>query len=158
MKSLVFFGSLFFLSLGLYAQTSDSTKQKNAPNIQFVKPEHNFGTIAYQANGNCEFEFTNTGTLPLIITRANASCGCTQPTYPQQPIPPGGKGVIKVTYDTKRIGPFVKSISIGHNAEEFGVQPVVLIIRGEVLSPKEEKKNKPEEIQAIPVTKQLEKK
>lgn len=144
MKTLILFCSSILISLSVWAvedTTSQKTKQKDFPKIEFSTLEYNFGTIAPRANGTCEFEFTNTGTLPLIINRASASCGCTVPSYPTAPIPPGGKGVIKVTYDTNRIGPFAKSVSIGHNGENYGIPVVILTVRGEVSSNIQSSKN-----------------
>jgi hypothetical protein len=69
------------------------------------------------SNGTRVFEFTNTGKSPLIITRVQASCGCTVPKKPDQPIMPGEKGKIEVSYDTKRIGGFSKAITIFSNAK-----------------------------------------
>ena len=62
--------------------------------------------------------FTNTGTAPLIIHQAFASCGCTVPTYTKEPIKPGEKGVIDVTYNgtDKFPGHFQKTITIRSNA------------------------------------------
>lgn len=60
--------------------------------------------------------FTNTGNAPLVISSATGSCGCTVPTYPKEPIMPGQKGVIKVHYDTNRLGAFNKTVTIVSNA------------------------------------------
>lgn len=86
------------------------------PAISVDKETHDYGNIQFEANGECEFTITNTGTEPLIITGARGSCGCTVPTYPQEPIAPGQTAVIKVTYDTKRQGNFNKSVTISSNA------------------------------------------
>jgi hypothetical protein len=88
----------------------------SGPAISIDKETHDYGNIAFEANGECEFTITNTGTEPLIITGARGSCGCTVPTYPQEPIAPGKTAVIKVTYDTKRPGNFNKSVTITSNA------------------------------------------
>ena len=63
-----------------------------------------------------EFKFTNTGTEPLIISNAKGSCGCTVPSWPKTPIKPGESAAIKVKYDSKRIGPINKSVTISSNA------------------------------------------
>ena len=47
--------------------------------IDFKKETHDYGNIKYGANGECTFEFTNTGSAPLIISDAKGSCGCTVP-------------------------------------------------------------------------------
>ena len=61
--------------------------------------------------------FIIVGKSPLIITRVQASCGCTVPKKPDQPIMPGEKGEIEVAYDTKRPGGFSKAITIFSNAK-----------------------------------------
>ena len=75
-------------------------------------------------------EVVNTGTDPLVISNARGSCGCTAPQWPQQPIKPGESSVIKVTYDSKRVGPINKSVTITSNA---GNEPTkVLRITGNI--------------------------
>lgn len=65
-----------------------------------------------------EFPFVNDGDTPLVIISATASCGCTQPKYPTEPIKPGKKGVIKVTYLPQgRPGEFDKLIKVRTNAK-----------------------------------------
>ena len=45
----------------------------NVPVITFDKMVHDYGTLAYGADGNCEFTFTNTGKEPLILSKVKAS-------------------------------------------------------------------------------------
>lgn len=66
--------------------------------IQFDEMEHDFGTIDQNTTNPKTFTFTNTGEHPLIISDAKGSCGCTVPSYPREPIPPGGTGEIEVVY------------------------------------------------------------
>ncbi len=77
------------------------------------------------------FTFTNTGTAPLVIHQALASCGCTVPTYPKTPIKPGEKGTIEVTYNGtgKFPGHFQKTITIRTNATN---EVVRLTIEGDM--------------------------
>jgi hypothetical protein len=84
--------------------------------IEFEKETHDYGTIKQNANGVYEFKFKNTGTQPLMISNAKGSCGCTVPEWPREPIAPGESGVIKVKYDTKRVCPFSKSVTLQSNA------------------------------------------
>jgi len=87
--------------------------------MTFEKDVHNFDTLEYGGNGSYDFKFKNTGTEPVIITEAKGSCGCTVPTYPKDvPIKPGETQAIKVTYDTKRAGTFLKTVTIYSNAKE----------------------------------------
>lgn len=83
--------------------------------LTFETQKIDYGTITQGANGERYFSFTNTGNVPLIISNAKKSCGCTVPTWPKEPILPGEKGKIKVKYDTKRIGNFTKSVVITSN-------------------------------------------
>ena len=69
------------------------------------------------ADGGCEFKFKNTGKEPLIISNARGSCGCTVPTWPKEPIMKGQTGIIKVHYDTKRVGAFTKTVTITSNSK-----------------------------------------
>ena len=83
-----------------------------AQEISFEKEIHDFGTFEQNGNGTYEFKFTNSGDAPLIISNSKGSWGCTVPVWPKEPIAPGESNVIKVKYDTKRIGAFNKSITI----------------------------------------------
>jgi hypothetical protein len=89
-----------------------------------------YGTIQKGADGKRDFVLTNNGTKPLTITNAQGSCGCTVPTKPDGPVAPGAKATIGVKYDTNRVGPFTKTITITSNASET---PKVLTIKGNVV-------------------------
>lgn len=114
----------FCLASGLNAQNKDNvgvtqnpaTPASNA-DIKFDKTTHDFGTVKWGGNGDCEFKFTNTGKDPLILSNCQGSCGCTVPTCPKEPILPGKTGSIKVHYDTKRPGPINKQVSVQSNAK-----------------------------------------
>ena len=102
----------------------------NGPAITLDKDVHDYGTIQQGADGNCEFTVTNSGTEPLIISRCKGSRGCTVPQCEKSPIAPGATSSIKVKYDTKRIGPINKSVTITSNA---GNEPTKVIrIKGKV--------------------------
>ena len=89
----------------------------NAPEIAFDSEIHDYGIIKQGADGSCEFKFKNIGKEPLIISNARGSCGCTVPTWPKEPILKGQTGVIKVHYDTKRVGAFTKTVTLNSNAK-----------------------------------------
>ena len=59
---------------------------------------------------------TNTGDQPLIISNCQGSCGCTVPKCETAPIKPGAKSSITVKYDSNRVGPINKSVTITSNA------------------------------------------
>lgn len=106
-----------------------SKKKVKAPAILFELTTFDFGTIPYNGDGTHEFKFTNTGKAPLILTNCQSSCGCTIPEWPKDPIPPKGKGSIKVKYNTTRVGPFTKTVTVISNAPD---SPTTLTIKGTV--------------------------
>ncbi len=98
-----------------------ATAQEKQAEITFEKTSHDFGTIK-EADGpvTWTFKFTNTGTANLILYQVVASCGCTTPTYPKEPIKPGESGEIKVTYNGsgRNPGKFYKYLTIRANTKE----------------------------------------
>jgi hypothetical protein len=97
---------LFLISFSIQAQE-----------FKFEKETIDYGAINKSANGERVFVFTNIGDAPIIIKNIQSSCGCTVPKKPEKPVMPGEKGEIKVSYDTKRVGGFSKSITIFSNAK-----------------------------------------
>lgn len=119
-------------------QTAEIQTQEQAqtPNrdlyadIKFDTLRINFGTFSEKDPvQKCSFKFTNTGTAPLVIHQALASCGCTVPSYPKKPIHPGQTGQIDVSYNGtgKFVGHFQKTITVRSNARD---EVVRLIIEG----------------------------
>jgi hypothetical protein len=87
--------------------------------MKFEEPQYNLGTITEGDKATHSYKFTNTGSNPLFITNAIASCGCTVPSYPKDPIPPGGQGEIQVEFNsTGRVGHHKKSVMVYSNAEQ----------------------------------------
>ncbi len=128
---------LFGIQLS-HAQEVKQEATENNPNaaeISFDKTVHDYGTLYVGGDGNCEFEFTNTGKEPLILSSVRSSCGCTVPQWPREPILPGKKSTIKVKYDTNRMGPINKSVTVMSNAKNT---PVVLRISGNIIKKNEE--------------------
>lgn len=99
------------------------------PVATFEKIEIDYGKIKKGSEPLRVFNFKNTGTEPLIISNAQGSCGCTVPTYPQEPIMPGQTSKIEVRYDTQRVGGFTKSVTLTTNEAN---STRVLTIKGEV--------------------------
>lgn len=135
-------GALLLAASSLCAQTqkpkvtttevkaSINTRAENYAEIKFDTLRHNFGKFS-KADPivKCTFGFTNTGTAPLIINQAFATCGCTVPTWPNKPIKPSERGEIEVTYNGKGKFPghFQKTVTVRTN----GVTEVVrLTIEG----------------------------
>ena len=96
--------------------------------MAFKIDSHDFGSIPEGPAAEFEFHFSNTGKEPLLIQKAQASCGCTTPHYSKDPVLPGTDGVVMASYNTNgRPGPFTKTITVVSNA---GTK--VLTIKGTV--------------------------
>ncbi len=117
--------------------------QDKVAKIEFKSDTIDYGTIEKGADGVRVFEFTNTGNAPLIISKVSSTCGCTIPKKPEGPILPGETGEIEVKYDTKRVNPIRKTITVISNAE---TPTVALKIKGLVVDSSKasvlDKKNK----------------
>lgn len=107
--------------------------QDKVAKIEFKSDTIDYGTIEKGSNGVRVFEFTNTGNAPLIISNVTSSCGCTIPKKPDAPILPGKTGEIEVKYDTNRVNPIRKTITVISNAD---TPTVALKIKGEVVDNK----------------------
>ena len=109
--------------------------------ISFDEKTHDFGKVN-EEDGKITyvFNFTNRGNSPLVVNRVQASCGCTTPTWTKEPIEPGKKGAVTVTYNPQgRPGVFTKTITVYSNAAE---EQFVITIHGEVV-PKQTAENSP---------------
>ena len=102
--------------LGTFLLLLCVTLSINSQEFKFEQETIDYGKIIKGSEGERTFVFTNVGDAPLIIQSIKSSCGCTVPKKPENPIMPGEKGEIKVSYDTKRIGGFSKQITILSNA------------------------------------------
>lgn len=105
------------------------------PKIEFKDKDNtiDYGKVTKEEDSGVRvFEFTNTGTAPLIITNVQSSCGCTVPSKPTEPIAPGKTGKIEVKYNMNP-GPIRKTITVETNAVNAEEGRVVLKIKGEVI-------------------------
>lgn len=116
MKKILITACLGLLAIGATAQENAKPVGGSGPMIQVDKDVHDYGTIPQGGNGECTFTVTNIGDAPLILTNCKGSCGCTVPKCDTEPIKPGGKTVVTVRYDTKRVGAINKSVTISSNA------------------------------------------
>ncbi len=116
---------VFFMGLMAFSLQA----QEKTAKIQFKAETVDYGLIEKGSDGVRVFEFTNTGEVPLIISKVSSSCGCTIPKKPEEPILPGKTGEIQVKYDTNRVGPIRKAITVISNAD---TPTKVLKIKGEV--------------------------
>jgi hypothetical protein len=129
MKKVIYLLGIMFLMVG--AAKAQDSKAAIGPEIEFEKLVHDYGDVPFNGNGECEFRFTNTGNEPLLIQKPKSSCGCTIPSWPNEPILPGESDVIRVTYKTNRVGNINKTVTVTSNALKNST--VVLRIKGRVL-------------------------
>ena len=104
-----------FFCLG-FMTMSTAQEELWGAKIEFEKEVHDYGEIKQGDNGIYEFVFTNKGNVSLILANVKGSCSCTVPMWPKDPIEPGESGVIKVKYNTQRVGAINKSVTITSNA------------------------------------------
>lgn len=93
-----------------------SQEQKDTAVITFDKTKFELGTVS-PGSHPFEFAFTNTGKGVLIVSNVAPTCGCTVATWTKEPIKPGGKGVVKVTYTASQIGTFDKTLNVFSNSK-----------------------------------------
>jgi hypothetical protein len=143
---------LFLVSLALFftsgAQNQNSTSPADdlGPIIKFDENSHDFGTIEEGTKATHEFEFINTGDKDLILQDVKASCGCTVPTWPKEPIRPNARARITVVFNSMGWGGsnFHKSVTVTTNMKTDNVK--ILFIKGTVA-----KKPAPVEVPQSPV-------
>lgn len=80
-----------FFSLSFYAQ----------PKLQVTDAKKNFGFVKKGEVVKNEYEITNTGNAPLLITAAEVECSCTTVNFPKEPVLPGQKVTVTAAFDTK---------------------------------------------------------
>lgn len=137
MKNLIL--TLGLALLGTMAIAQDEAPAKKGPIMSLESLTVDYGTIEENAEPLRIVKFTNTGEEPLIITNARGSCGCTVPQWPKQPIMPGETSQIEIRYDTKRVGPFNKTVRITTNENNDGH---TITVKGKVV--------KKEEMEGVP--------
>lgn len=101
-------------------------------NVSMIDSTYNFGTVKEGEKVVFSYRFKNTGEYPLVISSATASCGCTVPEKPEQPIAPGETAYIKVVFNSKGTGGIIhKEVHVTSNAQpEFPT----LVLNGEVVA------------------------
>ena len=129
-KNILTLSALLFCSLVAVAQSDKNHAISNAAHptaqnepataaetMKFKTEEHSFGTVPEGPAVSYDFEFTNTGSTPIVLSNVQASCGCTTPTWPKEPIVPGQTSKITATFNTQgRPGAINKTITVTSNA------------------------------------------
>lgn len=112
MKNIIFLLSTIFISLHAHAQSGDITT------IEFETKVIDYGAVKKGSDGKRTFIFTNTGSNDFVVSNIFSSCECDIISKPDTPIKPGEKGKIVVNYDTKKLGPIVKTLTLKGNMKE----------------------------------------
>lgn len=114
-------------------QEDATSEDDKAPHFEFVEKVKEFGQITQGEVITTRFQFRNVGKSDLIISSAQGSCGCTVPSWPKEPIKPGAKGEIEVTFDSNgKFGMQNKTITLVANTIP---NTMVIALKGEVLAP-----------------------
>ncbi|UCS95780.1 DUF1573 domain-containing protein [Echinicola marina] len=130
MKKLVLMFFVAFAAMAVQAQTETAeakVEEVKGPVITFEETEKDFGDISQGTKVEHTFKFTNTGTEVLKISNVAATCGCTVPKWPKEPVAPGKSAEIKVTFNsTGKMGKQRSIVRIYSNASE-PIEKVALI-------------------------------
>ena len=120
----------FILVIALVIGVGVAVNAQTKPaEFKFEAETHDFGKIPLNKPAVYTFNFTNTGDLPLIISKIETTCGCTVGEYTKTPVKKGEKGFVKVTMTPSGIAlPFNKAITVSSNAR---TTTKVLYIKGE---------------------------
>lgn len=95
-----------------------TTDPEHYPVLSVSDTLHAFGKVEQGDVVSYSFHIKNTGSKPLIIRSASSTCGCTVPTYPKEPIPPGKDGVLKVVFNSAgKSGRQIKPVFIQANTK-----------------------------------------
>jgi hypothetical protein len=125
--------SVFTYLLALLAVPSQvdipSSVSEEPKEIEWKKTTHDFGEIVQGTKAKYTFTFINKGTVPVIISNATASCGCTVPNYSKEPVAPGGQGSVTAIFDSSgKSGNFAKNITVTTNLGSS-----ILYIKGNIV-------------------------
>jgi len=121
-----------FITNKMVAQTDTIS---NGAEVIFEETTHDYGTLPYGGDGTFKYIFTNNGKTPLIITNCVKGCGCTDVQWTREPVLPGQKGSVKVTYNTRIIGHFSKGVDVYSNSK---TPKINLRLKGMVDEPHEQ--------------------
>jgi hypothetical protein len=125
MKKVLLLAAAFALTLTAIAQT------KIDEVIKFDTDVHDFGKIKQSVPATYDFAFKNISNAPVVIESATATCGCTTPVKPTEPILPGASNKITAGFNAGAAGPFTKPITIKVAGTD---ETKVITIKGEVLT------------------------
>lgn len=102
-------------------QKREEERLANMTTMDISPKTFDFGDIAKETPVSTFFKITNTGDKPLIINDTRASCGCTVPQKPEEPILPGESYDLEVTFTSNpgQEGTAInKTITVSGNIDE----------------------------------------
>nr|WP_068892902.1 DUF1573 domain-containing protein [Pedobacter panaciterrae] len=109
---------------------AEAIRHTDGPVLTFENTNYYFGKIEKGEKVSYSFKFINTGKMPLIITDAIATCGCTVPEIPKEPIKPGQAGELNVVFNSAgKTGRQDKTVSVRSNALNSAIE---LHLTGEI--------------------------
>jgi tetratricopeptide (TPR) repeat protein len=92
-------------------------KDENFAGLTVSDGTFDFGKIKQGEKVKHTFVIENTGNIPLEIVDVDRGCECNQVNFSKEPIPPGEKGFVEVTFDATGLsGKQVKSITVIGNS------------------------------------------
>lgn len=125
-KNLLFVAVLVSVGFGQFscdnrqrAETSKAVVSEKMPRLTFAETGiYDFGVLTEGDTVEHTFAFTNTGQFPLIINNITASCGCTTPEWPREPVAPGAKSSVRVRFNSRgKMGQQNKTITVFANTD-----------------------------------------
>lgn len=106
-------------------------EMKDPTTVQMIDSIYDFGKVAEGEMVEYSYRFKNIGNKPLVVTNVSASCGCTVPEKPEEPVKPGEIGFIKVKFNSEnRPGEAHKTVTVTSNANPPFQE---LLLKGEVI-------------------------
>lgn len=122
---------LFLIATALVFSAVVMAQTKPDDVVKFNTETHSFGKIQQNVPVTYFFEIKNISDRPIVVENASASCGCTVPEKPEQPIAPGATAKLKVVYNAATVGPIAKDVYVKFAGVD---QQKVLHITGEVVA------------------------
>ena len=126
MKKILLFATALVFGAAVMAQNATKVDEI----AKFNTEKHSFGKIKHNVPVTYYFEITNISDKPIVVANATATCGCTVPEKPEQPIGAGATAKLKVVYNAATPGTINKQVYVYFAGIE---QPKTLYITGEVL-------------------------
>jgi hypothetical protein len=124
------FTYLFALMSFTSINNTSSPTVDEPKDIEWKKTSHDFGEIVQGTKAKYTFTFINKGAVPIVISNAAASCGCTVPNFSKEPVPAGAQGSVTVIFDSSgKNGNFSKNVTVTTNLGQS-----ILFIKGNIIT------------------------